>query len=74
MTDFFLQYRIQFHSFVHGCVVLVTESQGQRSLVAYSPWGCKELNMTEQLIPSFSQEKQESKMRNCSIDKHSYSR
>ena len=22
---------------------------GQRSLVGYSPWGCKELDMTEQL-------------------------
>ena len=25
------------------------KSQGQRSLVDYSPWGCKELDMTEQL-------------------------
>ena len=25
------------------------ESQGQRSLVGYSPWGCKESDMTEQL-------------------------
>ena len=25
------------------------ESHGQRSLVGYSPWGCKELDMTEQL-------------------------
>ena len=28
---------------VHG------EFHGQRSLVGYSPWGCKELDMTEQL-------------------------
>ena len=25
------------------------KSHGQRSLVGYSPWGCKELDMTEQL-------------------------
>ena len=25
------------------------KSQGQRSLVDYSPWGCKELDMTERL-------------------------
>ena len=25
------------------------ESQGQRSLVGYSPWGCKELDRTERL-------------------------
>ena len=25
------------------------ELHGQRSLVGYSPWGCKELDMTEQL-------------------------
>ena len=25
------------------------ESHGQRSLVGYSPWGCKELNLTERL-------------------------
>ena len=28
-------------------VFLPGESQGQRSLVGYSPWGCKELEMTE---------------------------
>ena len=26
-------------------VFLLAESQGQRSLVGYSPWGCKELDM-----------------------------
>ena len=26
---------------------LPEESHGQRNLVAYSPWGCKELNTTE---------------------------
>ena len=26
------------------------ESHGQRSLVGYSPWGCKESDMTEQLL------------------------
>ena len=25
------------------------KSHGQRSLVGYSPWGCKELDMTERL-------------------------
>ena len=30
-------------------VFLPGESHGQRSLVGYSPWGCKELDMTEQL-------------------------
>ena len=25
----------------------IRESHGQRSLVGYSPWGCKELDMTE---------------------------
>ena len=28
-------------------VFLPVESQGQRSLVGYSPWDCKELDMTE---------------------------
>ena len=28
-------------------VFLPRESHGQRSLVGYSPWGCKELDMTE---------------------------
>ena len=28
-------------------VPLLGESHGQRSLVGYSPWGCKELDMTE---------------------------
>ena len=27
----------------------VGDSGGQKSLVCYSPWGCKELDMTEQL-------------------------
>ena len=31
-------------------VFLPGESHGQRSLAGYSPWGCKELDMTEQLI------------------------
>ena len=30
-------------------VLLPGESHGQRSLVGYSPWGCKELDMTERL-------------------------
>ena len=28
-------------------VLLPGKSHGQRSLVGYSPWGCKELDMTE---------------------------
>ena len=30
-------------------VILLGQSHGQRSLVSYSPWGCKESDMTEQL-------------------------
>ena len=30
-------------------VFLPRESQGRRSLVGYSPWGCKESDTTEQL-------------------------
>ena len=30
-------------------VFLLGEFYGQRSLVGYSPWGCKVLDMTEQL-------------------------
>ena len=30
-------------------VILPGEFHGQRSLVGYSPWGCKELDMTERL-------------------------
>ena len=30
-------------------VFLSGESSGQRSLASYSPWGCKELDMTKQL-------------------------
>ena len=31
-------------------VFLPGKSHGRRSLVGYSPWGCKELDMTEQLM------------------------
>ena len=30
-------------------VLLPTKSHGQRSVVGYSPWGCKESDMTEPL-------------------------
>ena len=30
-------------------VLLPEESHGQRSLASCSPWGCKEMDMTEQL-------------------------
>ena len=29
--------------------ILAWQSHGQRTLVGYSPWGCKESDMTEQL-------------------------
>ena len=35
-------------------VFLLGESNGQKSLVGYSPWGCKELDTTEQLTLSLS--------------------
>ena len=35
-------------------VFLPGEFHGQRSLVGYSPWGCKELDMTEQLSLTYS--------------------
>ena len=33
---------------------LAEKSHGQRSLVGYSPWGCKESDMTERLTLSLS--------------------
>ena len=30
-------------------VFLLRESHGQRSLADYSPWGCKEVDMTEHI-------------------------
>ena len=33
--------------------ILAWRIPGLRSLVGYSPWGCKELDMTEQLAFSF---------------------
>ena len=38
-------------------VILPGKSHGQRSLVGYSPWGRKELDMTELLHFHFHQEK-----------------
>ena len=35
-------------------IVLPGEFHGQRSLLGYSPWGCKELDMTERLTLSFT--------------------
>ena len=32
--------------------ILACESHGQRSLAGYSPWGCKELDMNEQIPPT----------------------
>ena len=36
--------------------ILAGKSHGQRSLVSYSPWGCKESHRTEQLSISMSKE------------------
>ena len=36
-------------------VFLTGESHGQRSLAGYSPWGCKESDMTDQLIHTYTQ-------------------
>ena len=36
-------------------VFLPRKSHGWRSLVGYSPWDCKELDMTEQLTLSLSE-------------------
>ena len=36
----------------HSLVFLCGKSHGQRSLVGYNPWGCKELNVTERLSTS----------------------
>ena len=33
-------------------VFLLGESHGQRSLMGYSPWGCKESDMTEHMAHS----------------------
>ena len=33
----------------HSSILIHRESHGQRSLVGYSPWGCKESDTTEQL-------------------------
>ena len=43
-------------------IFLPGEFHGQRSLAGYSPWGCKELDMTEQL--AFIQRWQKSYFRN----------
>ena len=34
--------------------ILDGKSHGQRSLVSYSPWGCKSLDMTERLLLHFT--------------------
>ena len=35
-------------------VFLPGKSHGQRSLVSYSPWGCKELDTTERLTHTYT--------------------
>ena len=44
-----LQEGLETHS-----TILPGESLGQRNLASYSPWGCKESEMTEQLTLSLS--------------------
>ena len=34
---------------IHSSTILPGKSHGQRSLLGYSPWGCKESDMTERL-------------------------
>ena len=41
--------------------ILPGESQGQRSLAGYSPWGCKDSDMTEQLTLSLPDMKSDTK-------------
>ena len=38
-------------------VFLLGESHGQRSLAGYSPWGCKESDMTEHIHGPFIKDK-----------------
>ena len=42
---------VRWHHRLNGCEFGQTPgySKGQGSLVCYSPWGCKELDMTERL-------------------------
>ena len=47
-TWFFLAIWYQ-HAFFYQFLCFPGESHGQRSLAGYSPWGCKESDMTEQL-------------------------
>ena len=42
---------------LHTPLFLPGEFHGQRSMVGYSPWGHKELDMTEQLTPNKSKKK-----------------
>ena len=44
-----LQYSCLENSVDREPVFLPGESNGQRSLAGYGPWGCKELDMTERL-------------------------
>ena len=38
------------------------DSEGQRSLKGYSPWNCKELDMTEQLTHIFEQQEDQTSL------------
>ena len=47
---------------VTHCNIIHGILHGQRSLVGYSPWGCKELNRTEQLIHTHTPEHKAAKL------------
>ena len=42
------------HSSILAWKIQWTEEPGQRSLVGYSPWGCKESNTTDEQLHFFS--------------------
>ena len=46
-TLLIVSFAVQKHLSFISAVFLPGKSQGQRSLVCYSPWGCKESDMTE---------------------------
>ena len=48
-------------------VFLAGKSHGQRSLAGYSPWGCKELDMTEKLTFHYSGKESEKRIYVCTV-------
>ena len=53
-------------------VSLLGESHGQRSLAGYSPWGCKELDMTDQLSDQLSHSHVSVVKLNTQTSRHGY--